>query len=107
MYARIKSAKQVARRTRKVASLFESAPDWAKLKRDLDHGRIPALGAQIALTDADNAEYGITSRRTVPRFIQRYIKDNALPYVVESFRRDGVDYVKVYPVAGKKKARHV
>jgi hypothetical protein len=49
----------------------------------------------VVLTDEDKAKLRITSRRTVARFIQKYLVDHNLPYTFRSFRRELGDYFLV------------
>lgn len=110
MYQKI-TEDQVPKRGRKSEYLFESTPEWVKAKADIDKGLKPATATRkaevlhIGLTDADKLEYRITSRRTVARFVKMYIDENELPYIVKSYRRDGVDYVDVRHPAPKRRVR--
>jgi hypothetical protein len=63
------------------------------LKADMDKRDLtPNEFLELALTDDDKEKYGITNRRTIARFLQKYIKDNKLKYTVKSFRREDKDF---------------
>ncbi len=48
----------------------------------------------VTFTPEEQKEHNIKSRRTIARFIQKYIKENSHPYTVTSFeRRDTGDFV--------------
>lgn len=94
MYARIK-AKEVPARGRKSESRFERTPEWKAMKADIDRGLKAQEALQVALTKEEMVGYGITNRRTIARFLQKYLAASELPYTVKSFQRDGRDYVIV------------
>lgn len=94
MYTKIK-AKQVPKRERKMDSRLAGTNEWQKMKRDIDRGLKVNEALQLTLTDADKKRIGIKNRRTAARFVQNYITDNKLKYMVKSFHRDGLDYVIV------------
>jgi hypothetical protein len=62
------------------------------MKADLANGVKPNEYLELALTDADKEKYGIQSRRTIARFLQKYLIDHKIPCEVKSFRRDGRDF---------------
>jgi len=86
---------EVPKRGRKVEYRFEATPEWRAMKLDLDNGLKKNDSLKISLTEADKAKYNIASRRTVVRFLQKYLTDNGLKYTVRSFNRDGLDFVVV------------
>jgi hypothetical protein len=94
MYKKM-SAEQLPKRTRKAESRFEKTQEWTLMKADLDRGLSPQEAAQIGLTPEDKARYKITHRRTIARFVKKYIASKGLRYTIKSFQRGGVDYVAV------------
>lgn len=62
------------------------------MKADLDKGLKPNEALQVVLTDDDKKRYGINNRRSVVRFLQKYLTDHKLTYTVKSFRRDVGDF---------------
>lgn len=82
----------IPKRPRKGKSRFERTPEWKQLKADLDKGLKPKEALQVILTDGDKAKYGIQNRRTIARFLQKYLADHKLPYHLKSFRRDDMDF---------------
>jgi len=65
------------------------------MKACLDKGLKPNEALEIVLTDQDKAKLRISNRRTVARFIQKYLVDHKLPYVFKRFRRELGDYFLV------------
>lgn len=55
----------------------------------------PDEALEICLTPEDKAKHRITNRRTVARFIQKYIASHHLPYIFKSFGRETGDYFLV------------
>jgi len=49
----------------------------------------------VILTDEDKKRYKIKNRRTVARFIHKYLESQGLKYGVKSFRRDEGDFFVV------------
>jgi hypothetical protein len=65
---------------------FENTPEWRDLKTTLDKRSLkPNEGRQIEFAEEDQKRYRITNRRTIARFIRTYLKDNNIPYQVNSF----------------------
>jgi hypothetical protein len=93
-YTKVK-ANQVPKRARKSESRFEKTPEWQAMKADMDRGLKAREALMVSLTQADKEELGITNRRTIARFVQKYLTAKGLPYVVRSFHRDDYDYVIV------------
>lgn len=102
MYKKI-SLDKAPRRKRTSTFRFEGTPEWKAMKRDIDTGLKPNEGLQVALSPEDKEKYNIASRRTIARFINRYLKSVKKPYTVQSFNRDGLDFfiVKYQPVIAK------
>lgn len=86
---------QVPKRERKSEYLFEGTEEWKMMKRDIDKGLKPNEALQVQLTAEDKEKYGIKSRRTIARFVKRYLDENELPYTVKAFNRDAMDYIVV------------
>jgi hypothetical protein len=87
---------ELAKKMHPVKSPFESAPDWKRMRADLERGLEEGEGLQVLITDADRAKYGLPKRRPIARFIQAYVKAHGMPYAVRSFRRPEGDYFQVY-----------
>jgi hypothetical protein len=85
-YKKINVAK-APKRTRKSVYRFELTPDWKMMKADLDRGLKPGEACQVFFTEADKVKYNIHNRRSIARFIQKYIRERELPYTVKSFER--------------------
>lgn len=94
MYKKIK-ANQVPKRERKSESRFGKAEEWIAMRRDIDKGLKPQEALQVILTPEDKKKYKIKNRRTVARFVKKYLEENNLPYIVKSFNRDGGDFIVV------------
>jgi hypothetical protein len=94
MYKKIK-ANEIPKRERKSESRFEKTPEWLAMKADIDRGLKPKEALQVSLTDADKLKYRISNRRTIARFVKKYLVDNDLSHAVKSFRRDDMDIIVV------------
>lgn len=94
MYAKIK-ADDVPTRERKSESRFERTPEWKAMKADIDRGLKAQEALQVTLTEDDKKRLRISNRRTIVRFVQRYLTDKELPYIVKSFHREKQDFVLV------------
>ena len=79
----------VPRRPRQAVSRFENTPEWKAMKADLEKGLVHNEALQIVLGEADKAKYGLKNRRTIARFIVKYLSDRELPYTLKSFHREG------------------
>lgn len=79
----------VPKRERKSESRFERTVAWTELKKAIDAGMTPGTVFQLLLTPKDMEEYGITNRRTIARFVQKYLSSLNLSYPVKvvSFTR--------------------
>lgn len=89
------SLSKVPKRERKSESRFERTPEWQLMKVDIDKGLKPQTALQVQLTDADKLKYKIQNRRTIARFVKKYLDKAGLKYVVKSFRRDDQDFIVV------------
>lgn len=94
MFRKIKTD-ELPKRRRKVASLFEATPEWRLMKEALDAGLKPQEALEVVLTPADKKKYGLEHRRTVTRFIQKYVRSLKMPYTVKSFERESGTYFLV------------
>jgi hypothetical protein len=66
------------------------------MRADIDKGLKANEALQVVLTEEDKARYRIKNRRSVARFVKKYVESRNLPYLVKSFHRDGVgDFVIV------------
>jgi hypothetical protein len=104
MYARIK-ATQVPKRGRKSESRFERTEEWRMMKADLDRGLKPQEALQVTFSEAEKEKIGISHRRTIARFVQKYLATNEFPYIVKSFHREGLDFVIVQAEQTRTKGR--
>ncbi len=102
MYGKIKAA-DVPTRGRKSESRFERSPDWKAMKADIDRGLKPNEALQIALTEEEKKQLGISNRRTIARFLQLYLAAKDLP--CESFHREQLDHVLVLHAGHAKEPR--
>jgi hypothetical protein len=94
MYKKIKES-DIPKRERKSESRFEKTPEWLAMKADIDRGLKSKEALQVALTDADKEKYRITNRRTVARFVKKYLDEQGHEYTVKSFRREDMDFIVV------------
>jgi hypothetical protein len=83
MFKKIKIS-ELPKRTRKARSRFELTPEWRQLKKVLDAGLKKDEACSVGFTDAEMAEYRIKNWRTISRFIEKYIRNQELPYIVKS-----------------------
>ena len=58
------------------------------MRADLENGLMADEALQVVLTEKDKERYKIKNRRTVARFVRKYIESKKLLYVVKSFHRD-------------------
>ena len=82
------SAKSAPKRSRVSSSKFEKTNDWMLMQVALQKGFKFGEALELVLTDADKQRCGIRNRRTVARFIKKYLETNNLPYNLKSFHRD-------------------
>lgn len=85
-YKKINVAK-APKRKRKAVFRFELTPDWRQMQMDIDKGLKPEEALQVIFTEADKEQYNIHNRRSIARFIQKYLAAKELPYTVKSFER--------------------
>ena len=106
MYKRLKAHEEKPKRSRKAVSRFETTAEWRMMKADIDKGLKPQEALQVVLTKEDKAKYNIQARRSIARFIQKYLAGANLPYKVTSWEnRDSGDFcvlVKYVPVMSQR-----
>jgi|SRR5215467_415675 len=83
------------KRTRIRASRFEKTEEWRMMRADIEKGLKANDALQLVMTDEDKMTHKIKNRRTVVRFVRKYLKDRNLPYVVKSFHRDDMGDVLI------------
>jgi hypothetical protein len=88
-------ASEVPKRTRRRIPRFAKTEEWQSMKACFDAGLKPRDALQVILSAEDKKKYRIKNRRTVARFVRNYIAEHKLPYAVQSFTRDGSDFVIV------------
>ena len=76
------------KRKRNRKSRCEEVAQWQELKAGIDARvkRDHIIWVEIPVTALRAA--GITNRRTVARFVQKYVESQTLPYTVHSEERD-------------------
>lgn len=92
MYRRVKGTPP--KRERKSEARLERAHEWRLLKADIDKADLKVNEyLELALSDADKEKYGIINRRSIARFIKKYLLSKGLnKYSVKSFRRENKDF---------------
>jgi hypothetical protein len=104
-YKKIKLS-EAPKRPRKGVSRFEATEEWRLMKADIDKGLKPGEALQVVFTDRDKEKYDIKSRRTIARFVKKYLASHDFPYTVKSFeRRETGDFVILLTVPPQKAAR--
>ncbi len=94
-YKRLRPGENRPGKRHPVTPRFERTKEWTLMRADLERGLKPNEALQIILTDEDKAKYRIKSRRTVGRFVQKFLAAHKMPYRVKTFRREEGDYVLV------------
>lgn len=98
------TVKEAPRRKRRSVSRMEALPQWQLMREDLEkHKMTPNEVRQITVTPEDRDKYRIQSRRTMTRFVAKYLQDSQMPYRVNSFNRDGVVFIQVLHSRKRKK----
>lgn len=90
------STKDVPKRRRLSTPRFEKTEEWQLMRADIDKGLKPNEALQVSLTEEDKKKYKIKNRRTVARFVKKYLASRKLPYTVKSFHRDDRDFIIVF-----------
>ncbi len=93
------TAKDVTKRSRLSVSRFEKTEEWRLMQADIDKGLKANEALQVVLTDEDKRKYRIKNRRTVARFVRKYLEQGNLPYIVKSFHRDDMGDVFIVQCA--------
>jgi hypothetical protein len=57
------------------------------MQADIEKGLKPGEALQVIIGPADKDRYNIHNRRSITRFIQKYVRARELPYSVKSFER--------------------
>lgn len=91
MFRKIK-ATEAPRRKRASVSRFEVTAEWKQMRAALDKGLTPNEALEVILTPEDKKKYDIKNRRTVTRFIKKYLRAHGLKYALHSFNRELGDY---------------
>ncbi len=99
-------ASDVPRRPRKAGSRFENTNEWKFAKAKLDKGLAPTEAIGISLSDDDKVNYGLKNRRTIARFIVKYLSDHELPYTLKSFSEGTTDFFFINSPRKARPARH-
>lgn len=87
MYKKIRASEVKPKRTRTAVYKFETTSEWRQMKADLDKGLKPGEALLVVLGPEELAKYNIKSRRSISRFLQKYVKDSNKPYQVKGFER--------------------
>jgi hypothetical protein len=74
------------KRTRVRACRFEITKECKSLLAAMEKGLKPTEVLRVCFTEADMQKYRITNRRTVARYVRKYIDAHKLPYVMVSFQ---------------------
>jgi hypothetical protein len=78
---------KVAKRKLVRVPRFEKTPEWGYMKADIDKGLKPGEALQVVFGPEDQKKYHIRNRRSIARFIKKYLVTLNLPYIVTSFER--------------------
>ena len=97
------TATNLLKRSRKAVSRFEKTGDWRLMRADIERGLKANEALQLVMTDEDKLKYKIRNRRTVARFVRKYLKERKLPYVVKSFHRDDMGDVLIVQSAPRRR----
>ena len=65
------------------------------MQADIEKGPKADEALQLVLTEEDKQKLKIKNRRTVARFVQKYLRERKLSYVVRSFRRNDMGDVLI------------
>jgi hypothetical protein len=80
-------------------SRFELTQDWQLMKAALDGGLKPQEAVEVVLTPELKKKFNLKHRRTVTRFLQKYVHGHGMPYTVKSGERDlGTYFLVSYDV---------
>lgn len=87
---------EIPKRKRQSVPRFQLTPEWAQMKSKLDRGLNPEEQILVTLTEEEKAKYRIKDRKTIMRFIRRYLRQNNFKYNFKTFNRDGADWFVIY-----------
>ena len=65
---------------------FEKTKEWRMMQADMEKGLKPGELLAVVLTEDDMQKYRITNRRTVARYVKKYLAAHKLPYHLVSFQ---------------------
>ncbi len=82
--------------TRRRIPRFEKTKEWGMLRDALEQGLKPTEAVDVFFSEAEMRKYRITNRRTVARYVAKYIAANKLPYTIKSFGETTGFHVQVY-----------
>jgi hypothetical protein len=74
------------KRTRVRIPRFEKTEEWRRMRADIEKGLKPGELLVVILTERDMQKYRITNRRTVARYVKKYLTAHKLPYHIVSFQ---------------------
>lgn len=92
---RVKESKFTKRKRLNDVPRFGRTNAWKQLKAEIDKGISPHTGIQMTLTEEDKQEYRIKNRRTITRFIEKYVKSKGLSYTVRGIRGLSGDVIRI------------
>jgi hypothetical protein len=76
-------------------SPFEQTSEWKRLEKDLAAGIAKGEALRLSWTARELKQIGVV-RRSIARFLQRHLERNGMThYRVESFSREGREWVRV------------
>jgi hypothetical protein len=88
------------KRTRVRIPRFEKTDEWRQMRADLEKGIKPDGALMLTFAAAEMQKYRITNRRTVARYVAKYLAAHNLPYKIKSFQSKAAIgfHVMVYAV---------
>jgi hypothetical protein len=90
---------KAAKLTRVRIPRFEKTDEWRQMRAALEKGLKPSEALSVYFAEADMLKYRITNRRTVARYVKKYLAAHKLPYKIKSFQsRAGGFHVQVWAV---------
>lgn len=84
-YTKTTLTKAVKRKRNRIPR-FEKTEEWRMMQADIERGLKPRDALQVLFTKEDMEKYRITNRRTVARYLKKYLTTRKLPYGVKSFQ---------------------
>ena len=103
MYKKMKAEEGVPKKYRPSVFRFESTPEWKLMRADIERGLKPGEVLQVLLTAEEKEQYNIKERRTVARFLKKFLDERNLPYTLKSFHRpdEGDFFIVSFPKKAK------